>query len=39
LVARYPENALVGDAQALLNLISVSETGEIEEVRNWLNKN
>jgi hypothetical protein len=39
LVSRYPENALFGDAQALLNLISVSETGEIEEVRNWLNKN
>jgi hypothetical protein len=39
LVARYPEHEQVADAKALLNLISVSESGEIEEVRNWLNKN
>jgi len=25
------------DAEGLLNLLSVSETGEIEQVRQWLN--
>lgn len=37
LIQRYPESALREDAEGLLNLISVSETGEIEQVRQWLN--
>jgi hypothetical protein len=36
-VKRYPEHTLATDAQALLDLISVSETGEIQTVRDWLN--
>lgn len=38
LLKRYPEHALATDAQALLDLISVSETGERQTVRDWLNK-
>ena len=34
---RYPESELRKDAEDLLNLMSVSETGEIEQVRQWLN--
>ena len=37
LLKRYPEHTLATDAQALLDLISVSETGEIQTVRDWLN--
>ena len=37
LIKRYPEHTLATDAQALLDLISVSETGEIQTVRDWLN--
>lgn len=37
LLKRYPEHALAQDAKALLELISVSETGEIQTVRDWLN--
>lgn len=37
LLKRYPEHILATDAQALLDLISVSETGEIQTVRDWLN--
>lgn len=37
LTKRYPEHTLATDAQALLDLISVSETGEIQTVRDWLN--
>jgi len=34
---RYPDSELRKDAEDLLNLMSVSETGEIEQVRQWLN--
>jgi hypothetical protein len=37
LLKRYPEHAMAKDAQALLDLMSVSETGEIQTVRDWLN--
>ena len=37
LIERYPESALREDAEALLNLMSISGTGEIEQVRQWLN--
>ncbi len=37
LIHRYPESVLREDAEGLLNLMSVSETGEIEQVRQWLN--
>ena len=37
LLKRYPEHTLATDAQALLDLISVSETGELQTVRDWLN--
>jgi len=37
LIQRYPESTLREDAEGLLNLMSVSETGEIEQVRQWLN--
>ena len=37
LLKRYPEHVLASDAQALLDLISISETGEIQTVRDWLN--
>jgi hypothetical protein len=37
LIQRYPESELRKDAEGLLNLMSVSETGEIEQVRQWLN--
>ena len=37
LLKRYPEHTLATDAKALLDLISVSETGEIQTVRDWLN--
>jgi hypothetical protein len=36
LIQRYPESSLREDAEGLLNLINVSETGEIEQVRQWL---
>ena len=36
LIQRYPESVLREDAEGLLNLMSVSETGEIEQVRQWL---
>ena len=37
LIQRYPKSTLREDAEGLMNLISVSETGEIEQVRQWLN--
>ncbi len=37
LLKRYPDHALASDAQSLLELMSVSENGEIQTVRDWLN--
>ena len=39
LVSRYPDDDLRDDAEGLLNLIDVSKSGEIDQVRQWLNKN
>lgn len=39
LVSRYPDDDLRDDAEGLLNLIDFSESGEIDQVRQWLNNN
>ena len=39
LISRYPNDDLRDDAEGLLNLIDVSESGEIDQVRQWINKN
>jgi hypothetical protein len=39
LIDRYPNHPLSKDAMDLLNFISVSESGEIEMVNDWLKNN